>query len=278
MDLQISVTSFLTCESIAHMKRVVIPELLDTDSAPPREVQRTLADLRRINRWFGGISTTRRMMEKVVARLYLLSGGSLSDGCPTLVVPGFGATRWGSSSSLPQLTLLDVGAGSGDVSLAAARQIRPPAKVKVTLMDRMPAHLPRNGTGTVAGHALSLPFLDRSFDLVTCSLLIHHLERDEIVKFVNESLRVARVAVLLNDLRREPLHLALMYAGYPLFSRVTLHDGIASIRRAYTPQELTAILRETNAASVEIENHYLYRMGITVWKQKSKSEGMSHEP
>jgi ubiquinone/menaquinone biosynthesis C-methylase UbiE len=224
------------------MKRVVTPELLDSDAATPAEVQQTLADLRRINRWFGGISTTRRMLEQVVARL----GKRSSDR---------GA-----------LTLLDVGAGSGDVSLTAARQIRPPAQIRVTLMDRMPAHLPRNGTGTVAGDALALPFLDSSFDLVTCSLLIHHLEREQIVQFVNQALRVARVAVLLNDLRREPLHLALMYAGYPLFARLTLHDGIASVRRAYTPQELKSVLGSTDAAAVEMENSYLYRMGIIVWK------------
>lgn len=133
-------------------------------------------------------------------------------------------------------------------------------------MDRMAAHLPRNGSGTVAGDALALPFLDRSFDLVTCSLLIHHLEREQIVQFVNEALRVARVAVLLNDLRREPLHLALLCAGYPLFTRLTLHDGIASVRRAYTPQELKPILGNTDAAAVEMENQYLYRMGIIVWK------------
>jgi len=224
------------------MKRVVTPELLDSDAATPAEVQQTLADLRRINRWFGGISTTLRMLEQVVARIRKRS------------------------ADRGDITLLDVGAGSGDVSLTAARQIRPPAQIRVTLMDRMPAHLPRNGTGTVAGDALALPFLDNSFDLVTCSLLIHHLEREQIVQFVNQALRVARVAVLLNDLRREPLHLALMYAGYPLFARLTLHDGIASVRRAYTPQELKSILGNTDAAAVEMENSYLYRMGIIVWK------------
>jgi ubiquinone/menaquinone biosynthesis C-methylase UbiE len=224
------------------MKRVVIPELMDSDAATPAEVQQTLADLRRINRWFGGISTTRRMLEQVVARIRKRP------------------------SERGEFTLLDVGAGSGDVSLTAARQIRPPAQIRVTLMDRMPAHLPRNGAGTVAGDALALPFLDSSFDLVTCSLLIHHLEREQVVQFVNQALRVARVAVLLNDLRREPLHLALMYAGYPLFARLTLHDGIASVRRAYTPQELKSILGNTQAAAVEMENRYLYRMGIIVWK------------
>jgi ubiquinone/menaquinone biosynthesis C-methylase UbiE len=224
------------------MKRVVTPELLDSDAATPAEVQQTLADLRRINRWFGGISTTRRMLEQVVTRIRKPSSGR------------------------GELTLLDVGAGSGDVSLTAARQIRPPTQIRVTLMDRMPAHLPRNGTGTVAGDALALPFLDGSFDLVTCSLLIHHLEREQIVQFVNQALRVARVAVLLNDLRREPLHLALMYAGYPIFSRLTLHDGIASVRRAYTAQELKSVLRNTDAAGVEMENSYLYRIGIIVWK------------
>jgi len=135
------------------------------------------------------------------------------------------------------------------------------------LMDRMPAHLPRNGTPAVAGNALALPFFDRSFDLVTCSLLIHHLEPDEIVRFVNEALRVAKIAVLLNDLRRDAVHLALMYAGYPLFSRLAFHDGVASVRRAYTPGEMRAILRDTNAASVEITNHYLYRMGIILRKR-----------
>jgi ubiquinone/menaquinone biosynthesis C-methylase UbiE len=249
------------------MKRLVRPELLDSDAALPVEVQQTLSDLRRINRWFGGISTTRRMLEKAIAR----------GGCHTLVGAGEasperrarrrGPTGRSFLAHVPSLSLLDVGAGSGDVSLAAARKIGSQAQIRVTLLDRIASHLPRNGVGTVAGNALALPFRDASFDFVTCSLLVHHLERPEIVRFVNEALRVARVAVLLNDLRREPLHLALVYAGFPLFSRVTRHDGVASVRRAYTPEEMRSILRDTDAACVEIDNHYLYRMGVVAWKR-----------
>jgi ubiquinone/menaquinone biosynthesis C-methylase UbiE len=236
------------------MRRVVTPELLDSDSGTPAEVAQTLRDLRIINRWFGGISTTRHMLGRVI-------------GCSAFVARGYRATGRAFSCGHPELTLLDVGAGSGDVSLSSIRQLGAQARVRVTLLDRMPGHMPRNGTGRVAGDAMALPFLDASFDLVTCSLLVHHLERDQIVRFVDEALRVARVAVLLNDLRRDPLHLALMYAGFPLFGRLTRHDGVASVRRSYTPEEMLAILRHTSAASVELENRYLFRMGIIAWKQ-----------
>ncbi len=223
-------------ESIHSMCRVVTPELLDSDAGTAAELERSLRDLRRINRWFGGIRTTRRMLQKVTAR---------TDG--------------------GELTLLDVGAGSGDVSLGAAHELG--ARVRVILLDRMAAHMPRNGTPRVAADALALPFRDGSFDLVTCSLLLHHLERDQIVRFVDEALRVARMAVLLNDLRREPLHLAAIYAGFPLFGRLSRHDGVASVRRSYTPGEIRSILSRTRAASVEVEHSYLFRMGIVAWKR-----------
>ena len=36
------------------MRRVVVPELLDSDAGTPREVEGSLADLRMVNRFFGG--------------------------------------------------------------------------------------------------------------------------------------------------------------------------------------------------------------------------------
>ncbi len=51
--------------TVLPMKRVVTPELLDTDSGTPAEVAASLGDLRRINRWFGGIATTEEMVGRV---------------------------------------------------------------------------------------------------------------------------------------------------------------------------------------------------------------------
>jgi ubiquinone/menaquinone biosynthesis C-methylase UbiE len=220
------------------MKRVAIPELLDTDSGSPAEIAASLSDLNRINRWFGGISTTTSMIRRVAQK-----------------------------SGVSSLSLLEVAAGSGYVPERARRKLANEGiELDVTLLDRAPSHLV-NGNRAVAGDVLALPFRDASFDLVGSVVFVHHLSPDQVTQSVNEALRVCRKAVVINDVVRHPLHLALVYAGLPLFrSRLTHHDAPASVRQAYTAAEIQDLLKRTNAARVEIHNHYLFRMGVIIWK------------
>jgi hypothetical protein len=63
------------------------------------------------------------------------------------------------------------------------------------------------------------------------------------------------------------LHLGLVYLGQPLFrSRITRHDTVVSVQRAYTASEMADILKATSATKVEIHDTYLYRMGVIAWK------------
>ena len=71
------------------MKRVVVPELLDTDSGTPQEVAGSLADLRMLNRYFGGVRTMAALIGEVAAE-----------------------------RKLRDVTWLDVGGGAGDVARA----------------------------------------------------------------------------------------------------------------------------------------------------------------
>ena len=230
------------------MRRTVAAELLDDDLGTIEEVEASLADLRTVNRWFGGAATTASMLERVFSARHSAAGGS-----------------WQSVS------LLDVGAGSGDIALSLARKLRARnIRVQVMLLDRSPAHLRSGklkGMNVVAGDAFTLPFRDCSVEIVSCALLAHHFEPEQIVRFVNEALRVARVAVLINDLRRSWMHLAAVYAGFAFYrSRLTRHDAPASVRRAYTQAELREILQRTQAQKIEIRSHYLFRMGAIAWK------------
>jgi ubiquinone/menaquinone biosynthesis C-methylase UbiE len=234
------------------MRRTLAAELLDADLGTPEEVASSLCDLRRINRWFGGIRTTQCMLERVVRQ----------QACSQ--------TKRRGKAKLT-ISLLDVGAGSGDIAHALTRQLRPRGiELRPLLLDRMPSHLRSCDMVCVprlAADARALPLRDDSVDVVSCALLAHHLQPDEIVSFVNEALRVARIAVLMNDLRRSWMHLAAVYAGFAFYgSRLTRHDAPASVRRAYTREELGAIVRRTRAAQVEARNYCFFRIGVIAWK------------
>jgi hypothetical protein len=259
------------------VQRRPTPELLDTDSGTPAEIAGSISDLRRINRWFGGISTTRNLIQTV-------------------------ALKTGKS----EFSLLEVAAGDGSLAQDVRASLLPRGiRLNVTLLDRAASHLPASpnsnnnnsnhkkslssraksndsqsesfgevegpafaGSALVAD-ALALPFPDSTFDLISCSLFVHHLSPEQIIQFGRESLRVSRHAVLVNDLIRDPLHLALVYAGMPLYhSRLTRHDAPASVRQAYTIEEMRDFFLQAGAATVEIQRHYLYRMGVIAWKRK----------
>jgi 2-polyprenyl-3-methyl-5-hydroxy-6-metoxy-1,4-benzoquinol methylase len=225
------------------MKRSVTPELLDTDSGSPSEIAGSLADLRRINRYFGSATTLAHLLRRVAEK-----------------------------SHSSRLSLLDVGAASGDLAKSVAGRLQSQGiNIAVTLLDRAASHFSLansdGGFPHVAADALALPFRDSTFDVVACSTFAHHLDPAELLRFANEGLRVARLAVIINDLRRHPLHLALVYAGFPLFrSSITRHDGPASVRRAYTVDELRLLLQQSQARSIEISKSYLFRMGAIAWK------------
>jgi len=282
------------------VRRRPTAELLDTDSGTPAEVAGSIADLRMFNRWFGGVTTTRSLIQTV-------------------------ARKTGRS----EFSLLEVAAGDGFLAQAVNASLQSRGiRLHVTLLDRAQSHLPAfansnpNGDpsdgaadarvgrtllsdavdvgvaivsedqdqnqnqkrrtrvsdphehqafgSVLVADALNLPFHDSTFDLVSCSLFAHHLSPEQVTKFARESLRVCRQAVLVNDLIRYPLHLALVYAGMPLYrSRLTRHDAPASVRQAHTVAEMQSYIQQAGAASVEIQRHYLYRMGVIAWKTKA---------
>ena len=230
-------------EETAKMRRTVTPELLDDDAGSAAEVSSSLADLGRINRWFGGVRVLSRLVERVAER-----------------------------AGRRELTLLDVAGARGELPARAAGRLQQKnIRLATTVLDRATSHL-TPGNRSVVGNALALPFRDASFDLVSASLFVHHLEPDEVRQFVNEALRVSRLAVLIDDIRRHPLHLALVYAGMPLYrSRITRHDAPVSIHRAYTPEEVRGLLGQTAAAEVDVRTYYLYRMGAIAWRNGAQA-------
>jgi SAM-dependent methyltransferase len=162
------------------------------------------------------------------------------------------------SGSRARLTLLDVGCGRGDLASRAA------AWGQDRGLEIIPLGLERHRTAavlalgsrvpTLLGCAGQLPIREKSVDLVLASQLVHHLSADRVVAFCRAADRLARLGVVIADLRRSRCALAAFWVGSRLcrFDLATKRDGLTSVRRGFTRRELAALLgRAGVAAQVE---------------------------
>ena len=168
-------------------------------------------------------------------------------------------------------TVLDVGAGAGDVGRALLRAAaRTGRRMHVTCLDRSETMLQiarkragaTPGLDFVNGDGTALAFADAAFDAVTCTLALHHFEPNAAVRLLAELRRVARRVVLVADLCRSPLG----YAGAWVFARalsrspITRHDAPLSARRAYTRAEALVLARTGGWGAPTVRATPFFRM------------------
>jgi SAM-dependent methyltransferase len=220
-------------------------EYLDAPNVDPRLVRRSLADVALANALFGG------------TRAVLLEIGDVLPELPKTA------------------TLLDVGSGVGDIA-ARARQLAEERNVDLSLitidMAETLAVASRARTGNaVRGDATSLPFADRSVDVVMCSQTLHHFDDAGATHVLRELNRVARVRVIIADLRRSWLAVAgLWIASFPLgFHPVSRHDGVVSIMRGYAGDELTRLVTSSTGQTPVVRRRIGWRVTAT-WRPNPK--------
>jgi ubiquinone/menaquinone biosynthesis C-methylase UbiE len=212
-------------------QRIESEELLDEHDAPRADMERSLRDLRRINRYCGGISIYKRLIRRFAPRSILDIGTGTSDLLES--VPG-----------IPLRIGLDF-------------------KIEHLLYDRTDHRILR-----VAGDATRLPFRANSIDLVTSAHFFHHFSPAENSSILGESMRVARTGVCVNDTRRHyaPLLFTLLLGALRLVGRITRFDAPASVRQGYTIEEARQIAESVPAFRREVVPAFPFRLGILLWK------------
>jgi SAM-dependent methyltransferase len=113
---------------------------------------------------------------------------------------------------------------------------------------------------------LQLPFADNSVDLAMCSLTLHHFAPEPAVALLRELQRVARHGVIVNDIVRSwPGLLGAWLLGRLVSrNRLTRHDGLVSVRRAYTPAELHVLAQQAGLDVVSIRGLLGYRLVLSL--------------
>lgn len=195
-------------------------ELLDDPAAPAGAVEASLRNIARSNRWFGGAAALRFGLGRML--------DALPRGRP--------------------ISLLDLGTGFGDMpGVAVAWGARRGVRIRPIGLELNPvaARLARaRGLPTLVGCAGAPPLAEKSVDLVSASMVAHHFEPESVVRLFRVCDRLARLGVVICDLRRSALGAAAFRVGARLlrFDPVTVTDGITSIRRGYSDPELAALL------------------------------------
>jgi len=226
--------------SILTPHRIESEELLDEENAPYDEMARSLRDLRRINRYAGG----QRVYDQLLARV--------------------------ARNDAPAMSVLDLGTGTSDLVLNAARRrpLKPVGldfRIEHLLYGREDGRLP---LPLVTGDAMRLPFKPDSIDVLTSSHFFHHFSETENVALLNESVRVARRAVVVTDTRRHraPLLFVQLLAAFRLVGRITRFDAPASVRQGYTIPEVDRIASRVHCSRYEILTLLPFRFGLILWK------------
>jgi SAM-dependent methyltransferase len=218
-------------------RRVRGEEYLDAPGVDEEVVTRSLHDVARANRLFGGARA-------VVAEV--------RDALPT--------------ASPRHATLLDVGTGLGDIPRRVRAMAAEQGVTVITFGIEMSSPLAREAASPALGmaraDALCLPFGDASIDIVTCSQVLHHFQGDALRRLLAEMDRVARARVIIAELRRSWIAAAgIWLASYPLgFHPVSRHDGVVSVLRGFRRAELRELIREATGIQPRVVNRALFRV------------------
>jgi SAM-dependent methyltransferase len=154
---------------------------------------------------------------------------------------------WWAAGRPKQVTILDVGSGSGDINrLLLAWASRQGIAMRITLVDIHP-----ETCAAAAAYYRDEPRIQvlcsdlmqlglAQADIVTAALFTHHFSPQQLPAMYAALMRAARLGVVVNDLHRHPLAWASIWAATRLLSHNTMirHDAPLSVLRGFRSADL----------------------------------------
>ena len=173
------------------------------------------------------------------------------------------------------LRVLDVACGAGDVLVGlAGRAKQAGIALELRGIDVSPTAIDHARTtvrcrripGLVGVSTMPSPNrCPAGFDVVTCSLFLHHLTDDQAADVLRRCAAATNRLVLINDLRRSWAGWLLAVAACRLLTRspVVHSDGPRSVERAFTPSEALDDTHRAGLANAVISRRWPFRFLLT---------------
>lgn len=219
------------------MKRSYDAEIMDDFSIQDERIDKALHELKIINKFLGGISTTKS------------------------------ALKYFPESENDKLKIVDVGSGSSDNLLSAKSEY---PNLQILSIDKNLRALSgsKNLTDRINSDAFELPFKNNSCDIIHTALFLHHFTEEELQLLLLEFLRTARKGIIINDLQRSYLALIGIKILTVLFSKSEMvkNDAPLSVKRGFTKQEILKLLADVGVTNFVIKKKWAFRWMVVIMK------------
>jgi SAM-dependent methyltransferase len=229
--------------------RYLVPELMDDPDLPKADHDLALQGLRRINAW----SRTTSHLARVIL-------------------------QFAKKNPQRHWSLLDIGCANGENLISLQKQLSKKISVTSVGWDISPYAIQQAQELSLA-HKLSedqlrfetvdaLSLLDSApqADIVMNSLFMHHFEAESVVELLSQSAKLARVALVADDLHRTSVGWLLAKIGCLVLSRspVVHFDGPQSVRAAFSIQEISELAHQAGLKQFDIHRHWPERYTL-IW-------------
>ncbi|SFN46541.1 methyltransferase domain-containing protein [Salegentibacter flavus] len=217
-------------------------EIMDNFELGGEELEKVLKDLENINKWLGGNKVTLSGIKKIQRENPQEQEWNIVDvGC------GNGAmlreiAQWGKKNNI-ELKLTGVDANIHAISIAKRLSENYP-NIEFKVMD-----------------VFSESYRKQNFDIVLCTLTLHHFTDPQIINLLKLFHRQAKYGVLINDLHRSKIAYRLFQVFCRVFIRneIARKDGLTSILRGFKKSDLERFSAKIPASQAEIKWKWAFR-------------------
>ncbi|MEZ4774729.1 MAG: methyltransferase domain-containing protein [Bacteroidia bacterium] len=229
--------------------RTQLPETMDDPSLSGDVLRSELDNLEKINQLLGGrkivVDAIERVLDKKPMGKQPLSIADLGCGGGDILRV---IATWAMKKGVPvQLYGLDF--NETCIEYARAKSLKFP-EIQYEKADVFSGEIPEN-----------------SYDLVICSLFLHHFPDEQLPEIFHQLSRISRKAVIVNDLQRHwlPFLLFRMVTGLFRSPTVVRHDGLISIMRGFTRKELAERMSILNPVEWHIRWKWAFRFQLVFY-------------
>lgn len=239
----------LTMKKVDTSKRTREPEIMDDFDLRGPDLEKTLSDLDKINKWLGGNKVTIEGIQK------LLEGKDRSK----------------------VVQIIDVGCGNGNILREIARWGRSRKynfeltgvdanKHAIGIAERASAFYPEIKYRSL--NIFEKEFQNMRCDIVLCTLTLHHFTDAEIKEIMKSFYLKSGIGVVVNDLHRSRQAYYLFRAFCKVFinNEIARKDGLTSILRGFKKKEIQRFATEIPSQNQQIKWKWAYRYQWTIKK------------